>query len=90
MAQIAMSIKVEMPRRSAEVTQNAQQAAFNNVEIGIHKCHVLGIFQVAEDEEVQPYFICEMDDGRNIYATPPQVRFLDTADLNKEEVDDEC
>ena len=39
---------------------------------------------------ISTYFICEMDDGRNIYATPPQVRFLDTADLNKEEVDDEC
>ena len=79
-------ITVEMPRRRAEVTQNPSQAIYNNVKVGTHPCHVLGLFQVADGEDVQPYFVCELDDGHNIYAAPPQVRFLDTAELNREEV----
>ena len=80
------NITIMWQRRRAEVTQNTNQAAYNKLAEGTHPCHVLGLFQVALDEDVQPYFVCELDDGRNIYADPTQVRFLDTVELNKEEV----
>ena len=80
-----IDITIKWQRRRAEVTQNSSQAAYNKLEEGTHLCHVLGLFQVDEGEDIQPYFICELDDGRNIYALPPQVRFLDTTELNREE-----
>lgn len=87
MASIDMTIKWQ--RRCAEVTLNPCQASYNKLEVGTHKCHVLGLFQVADGEDVQPYFVCELDTGCNIYAAPPQVRFLDTTELNKEEAGEE-
>ena len=80
------TVNVAWQRRRAEVTQNVQQATFNKLEVGTHPCHVLGLYQVADEDDVQPYFVCEMDDGRTIYAKPTQVRFLDTTELNSEEV----
>lgn len=85
-----MDMTIKWQRRRAEVTQNAFNARFNKVEEGVHPCHVLGLFQVVEDEGAQPYFVCELDDGRNIYAEPTQVRFLDTAILNREEAEEEA
>lgn len=73
-------IEVYQQRRRATVTQNKWSAAHNNLKEGTHTCHVLGLFQVENDVEVNPYFICEMDDGRCIYAEPTQVRFIDTDD----------
>lgn len=79
MANTEMEIKIRMPRRRATVTQNASQAAFNKLTEGANQCHVLGLFQFSDgEEEVRPYFICELNDGRCIYADPIQVTFLDT------------
>lgn len=81
-----IDIVVKMPRRSAEVKQDSMQAAYNKLTEGVHPCHVLGLFQCNDgDEDVNPYFVCELNDGRCICAAPNQVRFLDTTQLNKEE-----
>lgn len=71
-------IEVYWQRRRATVTQNRWNALHNHLDEGEHTCHVLGLFQVANEDEVTPYFICEMNDGRCIYAEPTQVRFIDT------------
>ena len=74
-----IEISIQMPRRRAEVTQDKHQAIYNKLDEGVHPCHVLGLFQCNDgDEDVNPYFICELNDGRCIYASPGQVRFVDT------------
>lgn len=79
MALADISIKVELPRRRATVEVRADAAAFNKIEAGVHECHVLGLFQYSNgDDEIAPYFICELHSGQNIYADPLNVRFVDT------------
>ena len=73
-----MDITIKWQRRRAIVTQNTHQAIYNKLTEGEHPCYVFGLFQVAEEDEVQPYFICELNDGRCIYASPEQIRFVDT------------
>lgn len=85
----SMDMTIKWQRRRAEVTLTPYQASYNNLEVGTYKCHVLGLFQVADGEDAQPYFVCELDNGCNICATPQQVRFLDTTELNKEDVGEE-
>lgn len=80
MTALVGTLKFEMPRRSATVYVSRNAANFNNIEEGEHKCHVLGLFQVAQDEDVQPYFICELNSGQCIYADPVHVRFTDTVE----------
>lgn len=82
-------ITVEMPRRRATVTVSEASARFDKIEPGTHDCHVLGIFQCNDGmADVQPYFVCELHSGQNIYADPRSVRFVDT-DENGEIIDDE-
>ena len=76
---ITCEIQVVLQRRRAEVTFDKTRANYHKVEEGVHPCHVLGLFQCNDgDTDVNPYFICEMNDGRNIYMPPECVRFVDT------------
>ena len=78
MASIDLPISFSWQHRRATIVLNAHQAAYNKLPSGTHLCHILGLFQVADEEDVNPYFICEMNDGRCIYADPTQVCFIDT------------
>lgn len=80
---MTLEIKMQMPRRRASVVVSRAMASFNNIPEGDYECHVLGLFQVGGvdcGEDVQPYFICELRSGQNIYADPCYVKFLDTDD----------
>lgn len=74
-----LDVTVSMPRRSAEVTVNAYWANKLNIEAGVVPCHILGIFQIAEDINcAYPVFVCELNNGRVIEVAPSDVRFTDT------------
>lgn len=74
-----LDITVSMPHRSAEVTVNAYWANKLNIEAGVVPCHILGLFQTAEDTNcAYPVFVCELNDGRVIEVATSDVRFTDT------------
>lgn len=53
------------------------------VEAGVGiKCRVWGCYQVAEDGDVNPYFVIELENGRCTYAAVDQIQFIRR--------DDEC
>ena len=61
------------------------KASVNRPELGIAngdevKCRVFGIFQVADGEDVNPYFIVELEDGRCTYVAPEELQFIREAD----------
>ena len=74
-----IDVTVSMPCRSAEVTINAYWANKLNIETGVVPCHILGVFQIAEDINcAYPVFVCELNDGRVIEVATSDVRFTDT------------
>lgn len=74
-----ISIKVEMPRRRAEVIINPYWASKYNIEKGPTPCHVLGLMQESDSEDAYPVFVCELLDGRIIeVAELTAVTFVDT------------
>ena len=40
-------------------------------------CDVFGCFQVSDGEDINPYFIVELESGRCTYVAPEDIRFVD-------------
>lgn len=74
----AMSMKIEMQRRRAEITLDKTHQRALGVDKPIQLCHVLGLFQVEDGDFVAPVFVCELDTGDVIATKVWAVKFLDT------------
>lgn len=80
-----ITIEVTMPRRSAEVVLPMYKRTELGLELGTDPvpCFVLGIFQEGNNYDgYDTYALCELLDGRIVYASPERVRFVDT-ELNR-------
>lgn len=86
---MALTMEIQMPRRRADAQiNNAQDAKTLGVTIGsTQQCHVLGLFQISEDCESIPAFVCEFNNGTVLALFVECVRFVDT-DERGEIIDD--
>ena len=74
----SMTINIGLHGRPAEYRPNQYAAVRLGVEKGSTlNVEVLGLYQVADGEDVNPYFIVELQDGRVRYASPDEITFVD-------------
>jgi len=74
-----LSVNVTMQRRSATVNLTPWWASRVGLPAGATKCHVLGLFQVTDEDNLSyPAFVCELDDGQVTCASADDVTFTDT------------
>ena len=81
MANLEMQIKWQ--RRRAIYT-----SPYGQPKIGIKKgdkveCNVWGLFQVSDGEDVNPYFVVELADGRCTYVAPEDLKFIEDDEGNE-------
>ena len=75
-----MTVKMHLQTRPAIYTPRC-----NRPELGIQKgdvisCDAFGCFQVTDGEDdINPYFVVELPDGRCTYVAPEDLRFTDNA-----------
>lgn len=72
------TMTISQQRRRAEVTITSYYARRLNIPEGTIPCHVLGIFQSANDDGACPVAVCELSDGRMFDPLVGTVRFTDT------------
>ena len=74
------TIKIEQERRPAIFTiKNVHVAKYLGMEVNMeYNVHVLGLFQIRNEDETDAYFVVELEDGRCIYTVPTNIRFTDT------------
>ena len=82
MARVATTIDIEYQRRRAMYIPRINRPDYCLKAGEGVLVHVHGCFQVADGEDVNPYFVIELGDGRCTYAAPEDIQFI------KEE--DEC
>lgn len=75
-------IEIKHERRRATYTPLVDRPALGLVKNTPVNCRVWGCYQVHDGEDVNPYFVIELDNGRCTHASPEQIQFI------KE--DDEC
>ena len=80
-----ITIEVTRHSRSAEVVLPMHKRTELGLELGTDPvpCFVLGIFQEGDNcDGYGAYALCELLNGRIVYASPEKVRFVDT-ELNR-------
>lgn len=70
------------PRRRAIYTPLVDRPSLDLTAGEAVMCRVWGCYQVNDGEDVNPYFVIELENGKCTYAAPEQIQFI------KE--DDEC
>ena len=80
MASFNMEMEMVWQRRSAIYTPVINRPSLNLTRYVPVKCLVWGCFQVADGEDVNPYFVVELESGMCTYAGIEQVRFIEEED----------
>lgn len=75
-------IDIVWQRRRAIYTPLVDRPALGLTKGTPVNCRVWGCYQVHDGEDVNPYFVIELESGRCTHASPEQIQFV------KE--DDEC
>ena len=78
--QYGLNMVISQQRRAAEVKINKYWSTVLGVPEGTIPCHVLGIFQSADDDAACPVAVCELSDGRMFDPLVGTIRFTDTID----------
>jgi hypothetical protein len=76
------TIPLEVKYRSATYTPPINRPKYNLKAGESVLVRVYGCYQVNDGEDINPYFVVELEDGRCTYAAPEHIQFI------KEE--DEC
>ena len=70
------TINVMHERRRAIYTPPINRPTLGlSIGIGV-QCYVHGCYQVDDGEDVNPYFVIELEDGRCTYAAPENIQFI--------------
>ena len=75
-------IEILQQRRRAIYTPGVDRPTLGLTKGTPVECKVFGCYQVSDGDDVNPYFVLELESGRCTYALPEQIQFI------KE--DDEC
>lgn len=76
MAIVATTIDIAYQRRRALYTPPINRPQYNLKAGESVLVHVHGCFQVDDGEDVNPYFVIELEDGRCTYAAPEYIQFI--------------
>lgn len=76
----ALEMNVRQERRRAIYTPLVDRPKFGMERGKPVECHVLGLYQVTDEDDVNPYFVIELSDGKCTYASPEQIMFVKEAD----------
>lgn len=71
-----MSIKVTMERRKAIYTPTVDKPSLGIVKNIPVMVKVWGCYQVVDEDDVNPYFVVELEDGHCTYALPENIQFV--------------
>lgn len=74
---MALNMEIVWQRRRAMYTPT-----FNRPQLGLEKgisyeCRVWGCYQVNDGEDVNPYFVIELNNGRCAHASPDHITFIE-------------
>ncbi len=76
----SMNIEMRWQRRRATYLPIVDRPHLG-LEAGVPvPCRVWGCYQVAEDEDINPYFVIELESGKCTYAAIDQVQFIEEGD----------
>lgn len=72
-----MALKMDLvwQRRSAIYTPCVDRPKLGLEKGKEYKCRVWGCYQVDDGEDVNPYFVIELENGRCTHAAPEQIQF---------------
>ena len=76
------NIEIKFQRRRAIYRPRVDRPALGIVKGTEVRCLVWGCYQVTDGEDVNPYFVVELESGRCTHVSPEDIQFI------KEE--DEC
>lgn len=74
MAGLGMEIVWE--RRRAIYTPLVDRPALGLTQGIAVECRVWGCYQVHDGEDINPYFVIELENGRCTHASPEQIQFV--------------
>lgn len=70
-------IEMRYERRRAQfIAKQFHEVKFGYKKGDVVKVDVLGLFQCSDEDGAQPYFICELENGRCIYVLPEDIQFI--------------
>lgn len=70
-------IKIVQQRRRAIYTPKIDRPALGlSKGVEVH-CRVFGCYQVNDGEDINPYFVVELESGRCTHVAPEDIRFIE-------------
>lgn len=77
------TIEMRYERRRAQfIAKQFHEAKFGYKKGEVVKVDVLGLFQCSDEDGAQPYFICELENGKCIYVLPEDIQFIKEDEAN--------
>lgn len=74
------TIEMRYERRKAQFIAKHHHKVKFGYQIGeVVKVDVFGLFQCSDEDGAQPYFVCELDNGKCIYLMPEDIQFIQEA-----------
>lgn len=72
-----LNMEIVWQRRRAIYTPVCNRPSLG-LEKGVeYRCRVWGCYQVADGEDINPYFVIELENGRCTHAAPEQIVFTE-------------
>ena len=76
MANTPLEMEIVWQRRRAIYTPLVDRPALGLTKNTPVNCRVWGCYQVNDGEDVNPYFVIELESGRCTHASPEQIQFV--------------
>jgi len=81
------TININLQGRPAIYTPHADRPKFALVKGKAVDVVVLGIYQVAIDDDVDPYFVVVLPSGKCTYVGVESIQFTDCGEVNEDDSD---
>ena len=73
---MGLQMEIVWQRRGAIYTPCVDRPALGLEKDKEYFCRVHGCYQVNDGEDVNPYFVIELESGRCTHASPEEIQFL--------------
>lgn len=74
---MGLNMEIVWQRRLAIYTPGVDRPALGLEKGKEYSCRVWGCYQVTDGEDVNPYFVIELNNGRCTHAAPEQIQFIE-------------